>query len=101
MIEPPPGTDEHAVAVEIRGDSMWPAYDDGDIVVYEPPLDDLSPLLGRQCVVRTEDGRSFVKVLTAGGAPGVYTLVSFNAAPIQNVRIEWAARISWIRKKTT
>lgn len=97
-VEAPPGVaGPTTVAVVVRGDSMRPAYRDGDLIYYD---DHLPPdaLVGREVVVELEDGRCLVKELFAGSAPDLWTLISHNAAPITDVRIRWAARIKWVQK---
>ena len=97
-VEAPPERTKDTVAVTVRGDSMWPAYRDGDVLYYNERREDLDALLMRECVVHLRDGRVFVKTLTPGSRPGFYTLTSYNAPPIPDCEIEWAARISWIRR---
>ena len=54
--------DEHAYALEIAGDSMKPAYRDGDIIVVSPG----TPIRrGDRVVVKTGDGEVMVKELNA------------------------------------
>lgn len=97
-VEAPPGiAGPTTVAVKVKGDSMRPAYRDGDLIYYD---DHLPPegLVGREVVVELEDGRCLVKELFAGSKPGLWTLLSHNAAPMTDVRIKWAARIKWVQK---
>ncbi|MBB6353519.1 XRE family transcriptional regulator [Aminobacter aganoensis] len=78
-------------AVIVRGDSQMPVFEDGDLVGYHkegrPPHD----LIGRTCILRLADGRMYIKKLRRGSSDGLYTLVSSNAADIEDVVIEWAA----------
>lgn len=95
----PPDRLMPVVAVRVRGDSMWPAYHDGDTIYYGehvPP----GELLGRECVVCLEDGHTFVKTLEPGSQPGHFNLMSYNAAtpPIRDVRVAWAAPVRWIAR---
>src|SRR5882757_4896090 len=56
----PSAHDEHAYALEISGDSMKPAYRDGDIIVVSPG----TPIRrGDRVVVRTSGGEVMVKEL--------------------------------------
>lgn len=87
----------HTVAVRVRGDSMLPAYFDGDLIFYEEHHTDFTHLLGKECVVALEDGRRFVKQLRRTQA-GQWYLHSHNAEPIFGVKIEWAAKVRLIQR---
>lgn len=85
------------VAVKVRGDSMTPAYYDGDILYYEMQHSDFRHLLGKECVVALADGRKFVKELRRTQS-GEWYLHSHNHEPIIGVQIEWAAKIKLIQR---
>lgn len=94
-IEAPPNCPAGAFAVRVRGDSWHPVYEDGDtLVCVEEP--DVESLLYRRAIVDTADGRRMVKQIARGPAAGRYTLMSTNAPPIEDVRIERAARIKFV-----
>ena len=102
--EAPPDIGEPVVAVRVRGDSMYPAYDDGDLLFYaRDPMTggaiDEARCLHRDCIVALPDGRILVKRLMRGSLRALYTLVSFNAPPIENVRISWASPVRWIKRR--
>ena len=56
----PSVNDEHAYALEISGDSMKPAYRNGDVIVVSPAA---SVRKGDRVVVKTKDGEVMVKEL--------------------------------------
>lgn len=90
----PPGAGSSAVAVVVRGDSMWPKFEDGDVLIYherKPPAD----LINKTCVVELEDGRTLVKKIRRG-AEDSFTLVSHNAQDIEDVYVRWAARVAFV-----
>jgi transcriptional regulator with XRE-family HTH domain len=99
-VERPPESTPQTVAVEIRGDSLYPIADDRDLIYYDdvktPPTDDM---IGKLCVVGLEDDRILVKRLHMGRAPGTYDLLSPNAPPITGVALTWAARVKWIKPR--
>lgn len=97
--EAPAVMGEDAIAVIVRGASMYPAYNDGDMIFYDRIQEDPSACLGREAVVRLEDGRTFIKYLTQGSAPGFFTLLSYNAPPMTDIPVQWAARVHWVRRR--
>jgi len=92
----PSVNDDHAYALEISGDSMKPAYRDGDVVVVSPG----TPIRrGDRVVVKTRDGEVMVKELKRRTAK---TLELQSLNPIHADRtlnaadVEWIARIVWV-----
>lgn len=95
-IDPPPGIGPDAVAVRVRGDSMFPRYMEGDVLIYDQH-DSLNRADGQECVVSLPDGRKFVKLVRAE-PDGTATLESWNAAPMRNLAVEWVAVVRWVRR---
>lgn len=95
----PPTASDSVIAVTVRGDSMYPAYADNDLVFYEQTTSEPRDLLGKECVVKLVDGSMYVKRLRNGSKPGTFTLESFNAPPIEDVELEWAAAVRWVEKR--
>lgn len=102
-IDAPPGVPADAFAVIVRGDSGNPAFRDGMALVAWGAQKDPAPLIGEECFVRLTDGRTVVKTLESGSAPGLWTLLSVNAAvsALRDVRIEWAAPIQMRFRRVT
>lgn len=92
-VDLPPGLPPDAVLVIVRGDSMYPRYFDNERLFYVRR--DANPIdfVGRECVVKLEDGRMFVKILRRGIADGYYNLESWNAPLIEDVALQWAAPV--------
>lgn len=88
-------------AIEIRGESMFPVYRDGECLICSrfrgPHLDNL---IGLDCAVLTQDGKGYVKLLKRGRRSGRYTLKSYNTLTddIDDVALQWAAPVVWIRR---
>jgi len=91
----PSAIDEHAYALEISGDSMKPAYRDGDIIVVSPG----TPIRrGDRVVVKTSGGvvmfyffnRPTTETLELQSLNPAHADRTFDAADI-----EWIARIVW------
>ena len=96
-VEAPPDGVDVTAAIEVRGDGMYPAYSDGDVIYYTAPVP-LDECLGKQCVVKLTDGRMLVKRVDQGGTPHRLTLTSYNAPPIIDADVEWIARVAWVKK---
>lgn len=75
-----------AIALQVDGVSNWPVYEDGDFLVIrgEQRLRE-DECLGKMCVVETADGLGLVKRVRRGSTPGLYTLESVNAPPLEDV----------------
>jgi len=99
-VETPPGLTEGAVAVKVSGDSMYPAYEDGDIIFYvRNGIDiDESECIGKQCIIKTSDGHIYIKRLSRGSSFGLYHLESHNAPPMHDRTIEWATKVLYVKK---
>src|ERR1700716_2275843 len=91
----PSVNDEHAYALEISGDSMKPAYRDGDIIVVSPA----TPIRrGDRVVVKTRDGEVMVKELKRRTAKTL-ELSSLNPNHVDRTLaatdVDWIERIVW------
>jgi phage repressor protein C with HTH and peptisase S24 domain len=91
----PSVSDEHAYALEISGDSMKPAYRDGDIIVVSPGAQIRK---GDRVVVKTTGGEVMVKELKRRTTK-LIELQSLNPNHVDRTLaagdIEWIARIVW------
>lgn len=89
---------EEMIALEVKGDSMLPVYKDGHVViVYKDQKKPIHAFFGEEAAVRTSDGRRFLKTIMKGTP---ITLMSFNAAPIENVGLEWVGEIFAVLPRT-
>lgn len=97
FVERPEYVHGRAVAVEVRGDSMLPTAEDGWKLIYtgDQTINE-GDVLNKLCVVKLIDGRMLVKKLLRGSQPQRYHLHSSNAPLIEDVEIEWAARVKSI-----
>jgi phage repressor protein C with HTH and peptisase S24 domain len=91
----PAVSDEHAYALEISGDSMKPAYRDGDVIVVSPG----TPIRrGDRVVVKTSGGEVMVKELKRRTTKTL-ELQSLNPNHVDRTLaagdVEWIARIVW------
>jgi phage repressor protein C with HTH and peptisase S24 domain len=91
----PQVNDPHAYALEISGDSMKPAYRDGDIIVVSPAA---NVRRGDRVVVKTTDGEVMVKELRRKTTKSI-ELRSLNSEhrdrTLSMNNVLWVARIMW------
>ena len=91
----PSSGDEHAYALEISGDSMKPAYRDGDIIIISPGT---AIRRGDRVVVKTSGGEVMVKELKRRTTKTL-ELQSINPAHADRTldadEVAWIARIVW------
>src|SRR3954471_14111960 len=85
---------EETIAFEVAGDSMLPKYENGDvIVVYRDQRHPLASFFGEEAVVRLKTGQRYLKTIERGKTPSSVNLTSFNAKPINGVKLEWIGEI--------
>jgi phage repressor protein C with HTH and peptisase S24 domain len=88
-----------AVAIVVRGDSLYPVYQDGDVIFYGlEASNDEAAFLGRECVVKISKGPTLLKRVMRGSERGSYLLLSHNGSPVDNARLDWAAPVRWIKR---
>ena len=91
----PQVNDPHAYALEISGDSMKPAYRDGDVIVVSPAA---NVRRGDRVVVKTTDGEVMVKELRRKTTKSI-ELRSLNSEhrdrTLAMSNVLWVARIMW------
>lgn len=83
-----------AIGFEVVGDSMWPRYDPGDVIVCVEdgvPLETIPD--GDEAAVRTVEGLRYLKRLIRAEVEGLFNLESHNAPAIRAVEIVWASDV--------
>ena len=98
FVEAPEGVPPTTEAVQVDGDSMFPAYEDRSLIYFSRTLPP-EMLINRRAVIRLADGSMTVKVLRRGTDDGLWTLQSINARydDMVDVLIDWAAPIDWVK----
>jgi len=84
---------EGAVARQVEGDSMFPRYDAGDVVICWGEPSSTTEIVGWEAAVRTSDGKRYLKRILQGQKKGTFDLESYNAPPIRGVKLEWVSRV--------
>jgi repressor LexA len=85
---------EETIAFEVAGDSMLPKYENGDvIVVFKEQRHPLASFYGEEAAVRLKTGERYLKTIERGKSPTLVNLTSFNAKPINGVKLEWIGEI--------
>jgi repressor LexA len=85
---------EETVAFEVAGDSMLPKYENGDIiVVFKEQRHPVSSFYGEEAAVRLKTGERYLKTIERGKSAASVNLTSFNAKPINGVKLEWIGEI--------
>jgi repressor LexA len=99
LVDRPPGAVGRLMALRVTGDSMFPVYRDGDVIYVARDHEGVLPeYLGEECAVHTYEGGTFLKTLAAGSEPNRYTLVSFNAPPMENIEVVWATPVLFVMR---
>jgi len=97
----PPEAIGELMAFKIDGDTLRPAYRDGD-VVYIARNDDTPPdeCVGDECVVQLAgSGALVLKEVAHGTTPGRFNLRSTQAADLVNVGIAWCEPILFVMRR--
>jgi len=90
----PPLSPGPLMALRVRGESMLPKYEPGDIIYVRRDHDGVLPVyIGRYCAINLSDGGTYLKILSQGSQPGRYTLRSLNAADMVDCEVVWAAPV--------
>jgi transcriptional regulator with XRE-family HTH domain len=93
----PPLAPGPLMALRVKGESMLPKYEEGDIIYIRRDHEGVLPqYMGRYCAVHLSDGGTYLKILAQGSKPGLYTLRSLNAADMENVEVVWAAPVLFV-----
>ena len=89
------------VGFEVRGNAMAPVYRDQDYLICQRRAGRfVQNLVGSDCVVETASGDRYLKILNKGTRPGAFTLRSYNPTTpdVENVVLDWAAPVIWIKR---
>lgn len=85
-------------ALEVRGDSMYPVYRNGDTIYFGGREAELPITESDEYVIELRDGRILLKIVEPRGN-GTYTLLAYNGAPVNGVEIVKAFKVRYIRRR--
>ncbi len=93
----PPGF-ELGRAYIVSGDSMWPVYEERDLLFVKEREEPARRPTKRPVIVKLREGAIFVKKLLPGTKRGRFHLLSVNpsAKTLDDQSVEWIERIGWI-----
>jgi phage repressor protein C with HTH and peptisase S24 domain len=93
QVELPFAVPADMIGFMVKGDSMLPKYDDGDVVVvHREQQRSTTSLIGEEAAVRTQEGRRYLKRIMPGSRRNSFYLESTNARTIE-ASIAWASEI--------
>lgn len=97
-VDSPDDISGDVIGLEVRGESQWPMFRDGYVVLIGRRDDGIDErAVNDWAVCRLDDGRTLLKILRRGATPDTFNLLSINAEPIENVRLEWATPVKgWL-----
>ncbi|WP_188612421.1 LexA family transcriptional regulator [Chelatococcus reniformis] len=94
VIKTPFAVPRDAIAFEVVGESMWPRYDAGDVIICYRHSIDPEAMVGWEAAVMTSDGNRYLKRVLRTPEPGRYDLESHNAPPMRAMRLSWVSAVS-------
>lgn len=92
-VSAPDNSSADTKAVEIRGDSLGSLFDRW-LVFYDDVRSPITlDLVGKLCVVGLKDDRVLIKKVRQGSKKHLFRLISEREPPIEDVEIDWAAKV--------
>lgn len=99
MVDAPEGASDQTVAAEIKGKSFGPLMD-GWLVYYDDVRSPITEdLYGEICVVGLADDRILIKQISRERDGSFSLLSNSNEPPIRDAEIEWAARVTDMKRR--
>lgn len=95
-----PQTEAGLIGLLVDGNELYPAYRQGDLVLYRP-LDpdgfDIAAVNGMECVVETADGELLLRQVAAQ-PDGRAMLIAYSAPPMLNVTVIAASPVEMVHR---
>lgn len=75
------------MAIAVEGQSLYPRYDDGTVILCPKAPGDPTKSMGRECFVVLANGVSMIRRVERGSSDDAYTLTSHNQPPMLDEEI--------------
>ncbi|WP_165359638.1 helix-turn-helix domain-containing protein [Lichenibacterium minor] len=90
------------IGVRVAGSTMWPRYEDGDILGFVRTGQNPHSLIdGCEAVVRLSDGRRLIRKISKSNTQGLIHLHGHNTPSLFDQAIVWAAEITSVVRSTS
>lgn len=96
QIEVPFPVPDNTLAFEVEGESMWPRYDPGDVVLCWKEGTNANEVIGWEAAVMTDQGQRYLKRILHGSKAKLFNLESFNAPVIRDVKLTWISKVQLV-----
>lgn len=95
---PPEGGYRQVVAMRVQGDEFEPFLSAGSLIYAADPIEkDFKKYLNQMVICRLNSGATVIKKLRAASNYGAFTLEGINSELMQNVEINWCAKIIFFK----
>jgi transcriptional regulator with XRE-family HTH domain len=92
--------DGDLVALQVVGETLRPAYRDGDVLFISRESDRIElDYLGDEVVAQLLDGTAYLRTLASGTKPGSHTLRHWNGTDTEDVALAWAAPVLFTMRR--
>lgn len=90
------------IGLRIAGPSMWPRYEDGDVIGFVRTGQDPGKIPdGCEAVVRLINGKRIVRKITRSDTTGLFHLHGHNTPPLFDQSVVWASEITSVIRSTS
>ncbi|WP_448952167.1 hypothetical protein [Labrys neptuniae] len=96
-ISRPPGMGETGVGTVVKGHTMGGLAHNSVAFYHDDRTPPSAELLGELVIAAAKDGRRLARFLEPGSIEGRFNLRSVTGPLIENIDLEWAERVLWIR----
>ena len=100
LVPRPPTVAGELVAIRVVGDTLRPAYRDGDVLFFSRENDKIEvDYIGDEVVAQCLDGSAYLRTLAPGSVDGRHTLRHWTGLDSENVVLAWAAPVLFTMRR--